>query len=90
MRQMDARGNGKFIWNYFLAFQSGLQTRKERSTKQRVPIRIKRCATSGPHLPLSLTLCTDSIWGLSGQEGLRACNCGLENDASKVFFLVGG
>ncbi|GIX98925.1 hypothetical protein CEXT_614491 [Caerostris extrusa] len=48
---MDARGNGKFVretisWH----FNQELQTRNERSSKQRVPIRIKRCATSAPAL----------------------------------------
>ncbi|GIY76551.1 hypothetical protein CDAR_48371 [Caerostris darwini] len=59
IRQMDARGNGKFIRNYFLAFQSVSQTRKERSSKQRVPIRIKRCGTSDPLSPRPYW--TDSI-----------------------------
>ncbi|GIY83030.1 hypothetical protein CDAR_386671, partial [Caerostris darwini] len=48
MRQMETRGNEKFIRNYFLAFQSGSQTRNERPSKQSVPIRIKRCATTAP------------------------------------------
>ncbi|GIY53357.1 hypothetical protein CEXT_602921 [Caerostris extrusa] len=55
VRSLNNKTNGrlrqrKFIWNYFLAFQSGSQTRNERSGKQRVPIRIKRCATSAPPL----------------------------------------
>ncbi|GIY53361.1 hypothetical protein CEXT_602941 [Caerostris extrusa] len=58
MRQMDATGNGKFIRNYFLAFQSGLQIRKERSSKQRYPSESKDTAplppSPGPYL-------TDSI-----------------------------
>ncbi|GIY21527.1 hypothetical protein CDAR_18681 [Caerostris darwini] len=89
MRQMDARGNREFIRNCFLAFQSGSQTRKERSSKQREPIQIKRCGTSAtPYLsPLPLLDRFDLC--LSGQKGLRARNCGLDNDSSKVFFFGG-
>ncbi|GIY53367.1 hypothetical protein CEXT_602971 [Caerostris extrusa] len=84
IRQMDARGNGKFIWNYFLAFQSRLQTKRKGPANKGYPSESK----DAPPLPLSPCPLLDRFdLCLLGQKGLRACNCGLENDSSKIFLL---
>ncbi|GIY21529.1 hypothetical protein CDAR_18691 [Caerostris darwini] len=62
--------------------------RKVQQTKGTHPNQKMRHLWTPPPYPLPLLDRFDLC--LSGQKGLRACHCGLENDSSKVFFLGEG
>ncbi|GIY53363.1 hypothetical protein CEXT_602951 [Caerostris extrusa] len=89
MRQMDARGNGKFIRTISWHFNQDHEQERKGPANKGYPSESKD-APPLPSPPPPAPLLDRFDLCLSGHKGLRACNCGLENDSSKVFLFGGG